>query len=63
MVPTAYKILCVRLPCNIVRQLPDSSTRSTLDTGGGLDLSRQGLSPCKIRQALPSAITPSTAAG
>lgn len=28
---------------------PIPSMRSTLDTGGWLDLSRQGLSPCKIR--------------
>jgi hypothetical protein len=30
---------------------------ATLDTGGWLALTRQGLSPCKIRQASLGAIT------
>jgi len=37
--------------------ITDSAVRSTLDTGGWLTLARQGLSPCKIRRASPSAIT------
>ncbi len=36
--------------------------RSTLDTGGGLALTRRGLAPRKIRRALPGAITPASAA-
>jgi len=39
----------------IVRGLPRSSLRSTLDTGGWLTLARQGLPPCKIRRAYPGA--------
>jgi hypothetical protein len=39
-----------------------SPVRSTGDTGGWPALSRQGLSPCKIRWAWPSAITPYSAA-
>ena len=35
----------------------DSATDATLDTGGWLALTRQGLSPCKIRQASLGAIT------
>jgi hypothetical protein len=34
-----------------------SAVGSTRDTGGWLTLARQGLSPCKIRWALPSAIS------
>ncbi|MGH8655031.1 MAG: hypothetical protein ACREYE_23950, partial [Gammaproteobacteria bacterium] len=40
-----------------VRRSLDSSTDATLDTGGWLALTRQGLSPCKMRRAFPSAIT------
>ena len=47
----AYLILLFAVTC--------SAMRSTLDTGGWLTLTRQGLSPCKIRRALPSAITTS----
>ncbi|MGH8652357.1 MAG: hypothetical protein ACREYE_09370, partial [Gammaproteobacteria bacterium] len=39
-----------------VRRSLDSSTDATLDTGGWLALTRQGLSPCKMRRAFPSAI-------
>jgi hypothetical protein len=38
-----------------------SAVRSTRDTGGWLALARQGLAPCKIRWASPSAITPHSA--
>jgi hypothetical protein len=41
----------------LVRGLPRSSLRSRLDTGGWLALTRQGLSPRKIRRASPSVIT------
>src|SRR5918992_2521952 len=44
------RILCVRFTC-LVRPSFDSATGATLNTGGWLDLTRQGLSPCKIRQA------------
>jgi hypothetical protein len=55
--PTAYKILCVRLPHTIVRGLPHSAMGPTLDTGGSLALTRPGLSPGKRRQASIGAIT------
>jgi len=35
-----------------------SATGATLDTGGRLSLTRQGLAPCKMRQALLGALTP-----
>jgi len=54
--PTAYRILCVRLP-HILFAVTCSSVRSTLDTGGRLPLTRLGLSPCKIHRAWPGAIT------
>ena len=55
--PTAYRILCLRFTC-LVRQRPvDSATGARLDTGGWLALTRQGLSPCKIRQAFLGAVT------
>jgi len=56
--PTAYRILCVRLP-HILFAVTCSSVRSTLDTGGRLPLTRLGLSPCKIHRAWPGAITSS----
>ena len=31
--------------------IPHSATGATLDTGGWLDLTRQGLTPCKMHQA------------
>ena len=37
---------------------PDSAIDATLDTGGWLDLTRQGLSPCKAHQASLGALTP-----
>src|SRR5690606_28951561 len=49
--------LCT-LTSPIVRGLPRSSLRSTLDTGGWLTLSRRGLAPRKRRRALLGAITP-----
>jgi hypothetical protein len=36
----------------------DSAIDATLDTGGWLDLTRQGLAPCKTHQASPGALTP-----
>ncbi|MGH8525130.1 MAG: hypothetical protein ACREXY_13230, partial [Gammaproteobacteria bacterium] len=53
----AYRILCVRFAC-FVRHSLDSATDATLDTGGGLALTRRGLSPREIRQASLGAITP-----
>jgi len=37
--------------------LSDSATGATLNTGGWLNLTRQGLSPCKTRKASLGAIT------
>ena len=55
--PTVYRILCVRLPCTLVRGLRRSAAGPTLDTGGRLTLTRRGLSPRKRRRALLGAIT------
>ena len=59
--PTACTILCVRFThfvhlwkCFIHF---GSAVGATLDTGGWLTLSRQGLSPCKMHQALLGALT------
>ncbi|MFZ2171541.1 MAG: hypothetical protein WAW61_18110, partial [Methylococcaceae bacterium] len=38
-------------------RLQRSAGHATLDTGGWLDLARQGLSPCKKRQASLAALT------
>ena len=56
--PMAYKFLCVRFTCFVHlfmkefkgkgSQFQSSATGATLDTGGWLNLTRQGLSPCKI---------------
>ena len=35
----------------------NSATGATLDTGDGLNLTRQGLAPCKMHQALLDALT------
>ena len=48
--------LCT-LTSSIVRGLPHSSMKPTLDTGGRLTLSRRGLAPRKRRRAYPGAIT------
>ncbi len=59
--PMAYVILCVRFTWIVhsvaaaaadryIRIL-NSASGATLDTGGRLDLTRQGLSPCKMHQA------------
>ena len=55
--PTVYRMLCVRLPCTLVRGLRHSAAGPTLDTGGRLTLTRRGLSPRKRRRALLGAIT------
>ena len=60
-----YDALCtLRLPCPPVRctqtgspKFFDSATDATLDMGGWLDLTQQGLSPCKTHQASPGALT------
>ena len=49
--PTAYRILCLRLAHLVRTPLGDSAMDPRLDTGGWLTLTRQGLSPCKIRRA------------
>jgi hypothetical protein len=61
--PLAYKILCVRFTCvvhdgsRIPPEASLSATGTTLDTGGGLTLTRPGLSPGKKRQASLGALT------
>jgi hypothetical protein len=57
--PTASRIRCLRSG-HLVRRVyaPDSAMDARLDTGGWLALTRQGLSPCKRRQACLDAITP-----
>src|SRR5262252_4909072 len=51
-------MLCLRF-AHLVRQAcrSDSAMDARLDTGGWLALTRQGLSPCKRRQAYLGAIT------
>src|SRR5712691_10662931 len=50
--PTTYRMLCLRF-VHLVRRVydHDSAIDARLDTGGWLVLTRQGLSPCKRRQA------------
>jgi hypothetical protein len=57
--PAASRILCLRF-AHLVRRVYncDSAMDARLDTGGWLALTRQGLSPCKRRQAFLGAITP-----
>jgi len=55
--PTAYRILCLRFAPLVRRGSHNSARDARLDTGEWLTLTRQGLSPCKIRRALPGAIT------
>jgi len=57
--PGAYKTLCLRL-AHLVRPATQhgSAMDPRLDTGGWLALTRRGLSPRKMRRALPGAITP-----
>ena len=52
----AYRVPCVRFIC-FVRCFCTSSTYATLGTGGWLDLPRQGLPPCKKRQASLGVLT------
>ena len=62
--PTACTILCVRFT-HFVRLWMSSkdigsAVGATLDTGDWLGLTRQGLSPCKMHQALLGALTPAS---
>ena len=57
LTPTACKILCVRLVCLVRRISTHPATDATLDTGGWLDLTGQGLAPCKVHQASLGALT------
>src|SRR5215475_11638077 len=56
--PAAYRILCLRF-AHLVRRVyhHDSAMDARLDTGGWLALTRQGLAPCKRRQAFLGART------
>ena len=49
--PAAYRILCLRF-ARLVHHSFGSATDARLDTGGWLTLTRQGLSPRKMRRAL-----------
>jgi hypothetical protein len=58
----AYVVLCVRFAslvriCSSRNRPQRSAGHATLDTGGWLVLARQGLSPCKMRQASLAAPT------
>jgi len=62
--PTACTILCVRFThfVHLLKCIPfkthfGSAMGATLDTGGWLALSRQGLAPCKMHQASLGALT------
>src|SRR5215475_2843434 len=57
--PAAYRIRCLRF-AHLVRRVShhDSAMDARLATGGWLALTRQGLAPCKRRQAFLGAITP-----
>ena len=60
--PVVYVVLCVRFVslvhvCRSRDRLQRSARHATLNTGGWLDLARQGLSPCKKRQASLVALT------
>ena len=56
--PAAYRMLCLRFAHLVRREFPhDSAMDARLDTGGWLALTRQGLSPCKRRQACLGART------
>ena len=56
--PAAYRIRCLRFAHLVRRVLTHGSAMDArLATGGWLLLSRQGLSPCKRRQAFLGAIT------
>ena len=69
--PMAYIFLCVRFiwivhsvataVADKYIRIPNSASGATLDTGGRLNLSRQGLSPCKMHQTWLDALTPQTA--
>ena len=55
--PAASRMLCRRF-VHLVHRSHGSAMDARLDTGGWLPLTRQGLSPCKRRQAFLGAITP-----
>jgi hypothetical protein len=55
--PTASRILCRRF-VHLVHRSHGSAMDARRDTGEWLTLTRQGLSPCKRRQACLGAITP-----
>ena len=55
--PAAYVVPCVRFNCFVRLYIVASSTVATLGMSGWLDLTPQGLSPCKKRQASLGALT------
>src|SRR5262245_6241364 len=56
--PTGYVVPCVCFNCLVRLYISASSTVATLGMSGWLDLTQQGLSPCKKRQASLGALTP-----
>jgi hypothetical protein len=59
--PAACMILCVRFVWVVQHYMSILPNHATLDTGGWLTLTRQGLSPCKMHQASLGALTSSSA--
>jgi hypothetical protein len=60
VIPTAYRMRCRRFARLVRRGIRhDSAMAARLDTGGWLALTRQGLSPCKRRQAFVARQRPS----
>jgi len=53
----AYMIPCVRFVDLVHQPEADSAIDATLGRGGWLNLTPQGLTPCKKRQALLGALT------
>ncbi|MBL1275166.1 MAG: hypothetical protein COB30_003685 [Ectothiorhodospiraceae bacterium] len=57
--PYGLQISLCTLHLDCSQDFTRSASDATLDTGGGLDLSGQGLAPCKVHQALLGALTQS----
>jgi hypothetical protein len=53
----AYALLCLRFTCLVRDSKSHSATGARLDTGGWLNLTRQGLPPCKVHQTALGALT------
>jgi len=55
--PAVYVVPCVRFNCVVRLYIFTSFTVATLGMSGWLNLTQQGLSPCKKRQASLGALT------